>query len=607
MRHFPGFRRFLMERRGAVSIMTTLILVPVIAAIGLGLDYSRLVAAHTVLQGAVDAAALQAGAMIRESDERRREAGSKIYEAQIANIADKIHDEFQLNFESGRVTAEGSVTIPARILNIIGRSQLSTSVVSTITARQDQVSAALVLDVTGSLSNADLAAIKVASKSLVDIVLDEKQQTDHFISLVPFAQFVNIGTDRAAEAVLDKKGKASHSGRFIRGKPIARHADCSDKASASEKAKIVKSNLKAIRDSLSAQTAELQRNSPELFERLRDQMLDYDKQVAMAPGGVVDCLLRNPAEVSNWEMVNAYNDDGKSGWTGCVESRPEPNDVSVTPPSAGNPNSLFVPFFQYDGKYMTDYPLYYPNYLRDVTFESKHSGDKNYSYLEWKELQDLPVGSNPVEYSILNYLGKPSALRSSSVKFHAETICPPPITPLTHDATILKSHIDRLVHIRAGGTNVGEGIMWGWRTLIGQAPFPHPTGIAEEEMRKPVLVIMTDGENNVNITGGWQNTPFRTQYTPYGHAGAGHMPGVGNQSQANSYFNRRMEAACKAAKAGGIEVYTVLFRSTSTTIAKLLRECSTSESHAYRAADSAALLSVFREIARKMSKLYISG
>lgn len=605
---FPKFRcrSFASDRRGVVSILTTLLLLPLAAFAGAAMDYARLISAHTVLQGAVDAAALQAGGMLRETEEARRAAGRKIYDAQMAAFGDTIDHSMEFDFSkgNGRVEATGWVDIPTTLLKVIGKNELRASVVSTITARQDQVNMSLVLDVTGSLSDADLRAIKAAAKELVGIVLDDGQETDHFISMVPFAQFVNIGTGSAAEAVLDKAGTSAHSGQMLKGKVFAKHLrGCDEAKTAAARKAIIEQHFAAMKAQIDAMAYELEQRSPPYAQRFR-RMMSYEGQAEIK--SPVDCLIRNPATVSNWELLQAY--PGVS-WGGCVEARPAPNDINVVAPNASAPNTLFVPFYQIDGAPPSGSPDRYPNFIKEVTFNPTTNTDQ-FLHIDSRNgagqqmIEDVVAGR---EFSILKYLNIPGALRNPNVRYHEDSICPAPMTPLTHDVATLKADIDKLVHVRAGGTNIGEGLMWGWRSLSGDAPFPLPAGIAAPEMRKRVLVVMTDGENNVNETGGWNNTPFRTQYTPYNHAGSGRLSNVTNRSTANTHFDKRMEAACEAAKKDDIEIYTVLFRNVNLTrVWNLLRACATNDTYAFKANNSDSLMSTFRAIAQRMSSLYIS-
>jgi Flp pilus assembly protein TadG len=63
-------RRFAADQGGAVAIMFAFALLPLMLAVGAGVDYSRVSQAQADLQSAADAAALAAGRVVLESRDR---------------------------------------------------------------------------------------------------------------------------------------------------------------------------------------------------------------------------------------------------------------------------------------------------------------------------------------------------------------------------------------------------------------------------------------------------------------------------------------------------------------------------------------------------------
>jgi hypothetical protein len=74
--------------------------------------------------------------------------------------------------------------------------------------------------------------------------------------------------------------------------------------------------------------------------------------------------------------------------------------------------------------------------------------------------------------------------------------------------------------IAKGGTNIAEGLAWGWRTLTSGQPFVEGRARNTKENLK-VIVLMTDGENTYNAayTSGEQielSSANRSQFGTYG-------------------------------------------------------------------------------------------
>ncbi len=102
---------------------------------------------------------------------------------------------------------------------------------------------------------------------------------------------------------------------------------------------------------------------------------------------------------------------------------------------------------------------------------------------------------------------------------------------------------------------------------------------------------MTDGEYNEEYT---------TDGIATGSTNAGSTP-------ANAGSNTQARALCTAMKLQGITVYTVGFAlGGNATAIQTLSQCATSAGHFYNATDGSQLRQSFRDIALKISDLYLS-
>jgi Flp pilus assembly protein TadG len=179
-----------------------------------------------------------------------------------------------------------------------------------------------------------------------------------------------------------------------------------------------------------------------------------------------------------------------------------------------------------------------------------------------------------------------------------DTTCTSELLPLTSSRSALNSKIDGLTP--AGDTYVPDGIMWGTRTLTNAAPFiegkvADPNGAP---LRK-ALVIMTDGQNSLQPTEDWRSPSMSAnnkvhegnwQESPAGSGNWVLMPAA----LADTYTIE----ACNAAKAEGIDVYTISFGSAvPNSVKDLLRACASKPTFFTHAADSAGLSQAFNMIA----------
>lgn len=171
------------------------------------------------------------------------------------------------------------------------------------------------------------------------------------------------------------------------------------------------------------------------------------------------------------------------------------------------------------------------------------------------------------------------------------------VLPMTNVKATLNAKIDSLT--ASGGTAGHVGTAWSYYMLSPKwASFL--TGIAKPvayglDKHKKIAVLMTDGEYN---------------YT-YDPDKAGTTASLGSNDSASS-LNQKSAAyqavqICSQMKAAGIEVYTVGFQlGNNQTSISTLNSCATDAGHAYTADDGEELKRAFRDIALKVSTLYLS-
>ncbi|KAB2937859.1 MAG: VWA domain-containing protein [Hyphomicrobium sp.] len=171
------------------------------------------------------------------------------------------------------------------------------------------------------------------------------------------------------------------------------------------------------------------------------------------------------------------------------------------------------------------------------------------------------------------------------------------IVALTDDKQTLLNKVDGLS--AAGGTAGHLGTAWAWYTLspnwwnLWPSAHSRPAAYGTADLRK-IAILMTDGEYN-------------TQYDSNGivvrQSWGGSCSGA-----ANGCSTDQARALCAGMKAKGITVYTVGFDigSDSSTAAQTLRQCATDPTKYYNAGDGEELKQAFRDIALKLSSLYIS-
>ena len=169
------------------------------------------------------------------------------------------------------------------------------------------------------------------------------------------------------------------------------------------------------------------------------------------------------------------------------------------------------------------------------------------------------------------------------------------VLPLTSDKTALLNEINSL---KAGGETAGHlGTAWAWYTLSPNWNSLWPSNAASAygtQNTQKIAILMTDGDYNIQ----------------YSSSGIGVDNNYVNScpDAANGCSGAQASSQCAAMKAAGITIYTVGFTipSSDTTAINLLTQCASDPSKFYSAADGTQLQQAFRDIAIKLSSLYLS-
>ena len=300
-------------------------------------------------------------------------------------------------------------------------------------------------------------------------------------------------------------------------------------------------------------------------------------------------------------------------WKGCVESRPDPYDISDASPTSTTPATLFVPFFAPDEP--DDDKVNYPSssskyrdartnwwgeiYNNWITDDKTNSNDwftrqkednKYASGNKGKVISDAKSGAN---YGPNAGCGITSVLRMTNVRTSA-------------GATTVKDKLDDMV--ATGNTNVAMGLVWGWHMVSPNAPFADGSAYGTKNISK-VIVLLTDGDNVMSETG----NPNDGTYSGYGYIWQKRLKNASNVAldagatgtQRRDAMDSRQQKTCANAKAKGVIIYSIGV-GVSTHSKAILQNCASTTDKYYDVTDAAQLAAVFDAIAGSIQNLRIA-
>lgn len=531
--------RFLSDRRGNIAVLFGILMLPMLGMVGVALDYNRAADARTKLAASLDASLLALARSGTMSDAAAKRFLQDYVTAELSSLGYQGTWEISSFSQTDQwVKASATGIVDTAMLGLLSIPTMDIGATSEVTREQKRVEVALVLDNTGSMNSSNkIGALREAATSLIDIMYSGSGSKDKV--KIALVPFVT-GVNIKVDGVFSTTWMDTQA----------------------------KSKYHGINFDEIATTKGSGKNKVTTYSRVNHFDL-YDQMVA-----------KNKSKFSNWK-----------GWKGCVEARPEPYDTSDTPPSTSVPDTLWVPWFwpdepDTDGRNYTGGNSFSNDYLVDGVSGKNNAAARQASY---KKYADTAVRSNN------------SIKETASDTSGPNKSCGQPILPLTNDMAKLKSEIGAMRAWNNSGTNIAQGLAWGWRVLSPGEPFTEGVPYSQEDTLK-AIVLLSDGENVVVSQG---NTLNYSDYNPYNYLGVGRL-GTTSTSTAADKINSKVTTLCNSIKDLDIRIYTILFDLNSSKLRTLFRNCATATSMYFDNPSSTQLKAVFQTIAYDLSNLRLS-
>ncbi len=204
--------RFAGANQGNIAVLFAIAAVPIISFVGAAIDYTRANAARSAMQAALDSTALMLGKDLTDGTITTSQISAKAtayFTALYTNTdAKSVSVTASYNAASGNgstILLSGSGTVNTDFMRIAGFPNLNFGTSSTAAWGNVRMRVAMALDNTGSMaSDGKIAALRTSAASLVDqLSALAKNPGDVYISVVPFAKDVNVGTSNYNQSWID--------------------------------------------------------------------------------------------------------------------------------------------------------------------------------------------------------------------------------------------------------------------------------------------------------------------------------------------------------------------------------------------------------------------
>ncbi len=193
--------RFQNDQRGSIAIIFALVIIVLIGAVGLAIDYGRTFSVASKLRAAADAAALAGAKLLDESvtNETIETTADNYFQTQVTTIgaggltASPLR--VSIDRDASSVQVESDVSVGMTFAQLLNVPSIDFEVSTTVVYKIKKVELAMVLDVTGSMNNNNrLDGVKTAAKNIIDTLVNDTVGKHNRIALVPYSASVNVGS-----------------------------------------------------------------------------------------------------------------------------------------------------------------------------------------------------------------------------------------------------------------------------------------------------------------------------------------------------------------------------------------------------------------------------
>ena len=591
--------RFRSDERGAFLVIFGVMAIVLVATSGAVVDFTSIEQARTRAQVALDSAALGLQPSIYDTPAPTEEAlrllaQNLLRERMGANdgtwnicagtgvsVLPCVRvDAAETDTVDGTLRLEASMEVPMSFVSLVGVESMRSRLIAEATRKRLNIEVAMVLDNSGSMSSSNrMGHLKAAAVCATNILLKgacspgpANPDIDNVkIGIVPFTEFVNVGTANASAAWMDKTGASK----------VARdNFDSDDNESNTFSGPVNRFDLYTQMGVTWNGCVEA-RLPPYDTDDTTPNATVPDTLFAPAlapsePPGFPNAYISNNAPPScpqytrcEWTRTTTYWGYGSS--TNSYKKTTTSGTVT-TGPNVCNCNN--------EG-YLSDSSYYSGSDL--VRVRTCQQG------LTQREIQER----------ICKYTGASTSFGNGKGPNYD---CPDSaIQPLTSARPTVLSQIASMK--ADGGTNIHQGVMWGFHMLSPTEPLSAGVNAYNSATSK-VMIVMTDGENTHSASSNMNGSSW---YVAYGYPYNDRLGEPGDStSELQTEMDVRTKATCANAKAAGITIYTIGLSPPNQSTKDMLTDCASSPGKARFPTDPAQLVDVFSEIASELSNLRLA-
>jgi Mg-chelatase subunit ChlD len=490
-------------------------------------------------------------------------------------------DNVAVNTIDGTLRLESTIRVGTAFVGLIGIPTMQAKLVSEATRKRLNIEVAMVLDNSGSMAQSNrMPNLKTAANNAVDILFGANETLPNvFIGVVPFTEFVNVGTASRDKPWMDRNGinevsRQNFDNDANPDSPVPRPGP--------SVGPVNRFNLYDAMPNVSWRGCVEARKSP------------YDTDDTVPTTSAPDTLftpLFGPDEPDGRGFPNSYLPDSPAMCgLNCQYRETQSYCTSDGSFCLGGTSSTWV-YTAPNGTQTTGSSVCSCPSFPDAPSVTMSGG----GFLGATRTRTFDCYSARVlQEKMCKYMGNIDTGRDGP-----NWDCPTTaVLPLSNSKSTVKSRITAMK--AEGGTNIHQGAIWGFHMLSPTEPLAEARGYDTATYK--VMIVMTDGENTHSSS---SNMNGATWYTAYGYPYNGRLTG-NNNTELQTAMDDKTKATCTNAKTAGITVFTIGLSSPNDSTRNMLKSCASGDANAYFPTNPSQLDAIFTEIATQLSKLRLA-
>jgi Flp pilus assembly protein TadG len=563
--------RFAGANQGNIAVIFAIALVPVISFVGAAIDYSRANSARSSMQAALDSTALMLSKDLSSGTITTSQIAAKAQAYFTALYTNPDAQSVVINATytanngnlGSTIQVNGSGSVTTDFMKVAGFPNINFNSSSTTAWGNVKMRVAMALDNTGSMADdGKITALRTASTNLItQLSALANNPGDVYISIIPFAKVVNVGTSNYAQTWIDwtdwqnpptqQPTLATQATLPSNWSSIGPGSTCpftNNNSGFTCTASPVNgsSNASSIPSSGTYNgyiCPSVDANSHTLYNGCWNSVATGSTtnlctgSSCSCNGGnsTCSCTGNGSGKVCKQSTYNhTWIANAQSTWTGCITDRTQPYDAQNTAPTTS---------------------------LVDTLFPANQYYENSTAYCD-------PNSSTPLQT----------------------------IVPLSYNWTALKATIAAMQP--TGGTDQAVGMAWAWESLLQNAPMNAPAEDPNYTYNR-AIILLSDGLNTedrwpANGNGSTQNT----------------------DAQGKGLIDARQALLCQNIKAmvdpktnGPMyTIYTIQVNTSSPADATstVLQNCATDPSKFFMLTSASQIITTFNSIGTSLSQLRVA-